>query len=67
MSVVKVIELIGVSEKSFDDAVNNALKEVKKSIRNITGIKVLGWTADVSDGKIQSYKANVKVAFTIER
>jgi flavin-binding protein dodecin len=42
MSVVKVIELIGVSEKSFDEAVNNALKEVKKSIRNITGIKVLG-------------------------
>lgn len=67
MTVVKVIELIGISEKSFDDAVQNALEEAQKSIRGITGIKVLSWTADVSEGKIKSYKANVKIAFKVER
>jgi len=67
MAVVKVIELIGISEKSFDEAVKNALEEAQETIKGITGIKVLGWTADVEDGRIVSYKANVKVAFKIER
>jgi dodecin len=40
MSVVKVIEVIANSDKSFDDAVNNALKEASKSVKNIKSIYV---------------------------
>lgn len=67
MSVVKIIELIGVSKNNWPEAAENALKEAHKTIRNITGIDVIGWTAEVEDGQITNYKANVKVAFIVER
>ena len=67
MAVVKVIELIGISDKNWEEAVNNAVAEAHKTIRNITGVSVKGWTAEVKDGKIVSHKANVKIAFLVER
>jgi hypothetical protein len=67
MAVVKVIELIGTSENSWEDAVNHAISEAAKTIRNITGVDVLGFKAEVKDDKISVYKANVKIAFVVER
>ena len=67
MAVVKVVELIGTSESSWEDAVQHAIDEAGKTIRNITGVDVLGFKAEVKDGKIKMYKANVKIAFTVER
>ncbi len=66
MSVAKVIELVGQSEKSFDDAIENALETASESIRNIHGLDVLDMTADVENGKIIKYRANVKIAFRYE-
>jgi hypothetical protein len=66
VSVAKVIELVGQSEKSFDDAIENALKTASESIRNIHGLDVLDMTADVENGKIVKYRANVKIAFRYE-
>lgn len=66
MPAVKIIELIGVSDKSFEDAVQEAVKRAAKTLRNITGLKVVGQTADIQNGKIKAYKANVKIAFTVE-
>ncbi len=67
MPTVKVVELIGISENSWQEAVENALDDASKTIRNISGIDVLGWKAEVKDGKIVNYKANVKIAFVVER
>jgi len=67
MAVIKIIELIGTSAVSWEDAVEHALTEAGKTIRNITGVDVVGWKAEVKDGKIVEYKANVKIAFTVER
>lgn len=67
MSTIKVLELVGVSDRSWHDAVNNALEEANQSVRNITGVDVLHTTAKISDGKISEYHANVKFAFRIER
>ena len=67
MAVVKIIELIGISEKSWENAVQHAIDEAKKTIRNISGVDVIKWTAEVKDGKISNYKANVKIAFLVER
>jgi len=47
--------------------VENAVLEAAKTVRNINGIDVLGWTAKVSNGKITCWNANVKIAFEIER
>lgn len=65
-SVVKVLELVGESERDWDDAVRNAVAEAAKTVRNITGIEVCNMTANVRDGRISEYRANVKVAFVVD-
>jgi len=59
MSVAKVIELIGSSKVSFDDAVKNALKEASKTVRGMTSVWIQNFSALVDDGKITEYRANV--------
>ncbi|MFZ5899202.1 MAG: dodecin family protein [Bacillota bacterium] len=60
---VKVAELIGESNESWTDAVQNAVAEASKKLGNITGVEVVNFTADVKDGKVIDYKANMKVAY----
>ncbi|HEX2025440.1 MAG TPA: dodecin family protein [Actinomycetota bacterium] len=65
--VVKVIELVGSSERSFSDAVRNAVKVASRTIRNIQGVEVISSNADVSaSGELTLYKVNCKVAFLVE-
>jgi len=66
MSVWKVIELIGSSKVSFDDAAKNTLKEEAKTVREIKEIWVQNFSAKVEDGKITEYRANVKITFLVE-
>ncbi len=63
---IKVVEIIGISEKSFEDAVAQAVAKASKSIKGITGVEVIKHSAKVDGGKIVQYKANVKLAFTVE-
>lgn len=67
MSVVKVIEIIAGSEKSFDDATRNALTEAAKSVNNISSIYIKEMKADVKDNKIVSYGVNAKVSFVVNK
>jgi flavin-binding protein dodecin len=67
MAVVKILELVGSSDNSWDDAVKNALTDASKTVEHIVGIDILGFKAEVKDNKITNYKAHVKVAFTVER
>ncbi|HEU4554026.1 MAG TPA: dodecin family protein [Chitinophaga sp.] len=66
MSIVKVIEIIASSEKSFDDAVVNAVAEVSKTIHNIDSVFVKDMKVHVKDGKIASYGVICKVSFRID-
>ena len=66
MSVVKVIELVGSSDKSWQDAVDNAVRRAAKTVRNIRGVDVLGWTGKVNGDKIVEYRADVKISFVVE-
>ena len=63
---VKVVELVGESKSGWQEAVQNAVKDASKTIRNITGVEVLNNTANVKDGNIVEYKANVKIAFKVD-
>ena len=65
-AVVRVIELVGVSDKSWSDAAQQAVARASETLRHITGLDVLKSSAIVRDGKIVEYHVNVKVAFVIE-
>ena len=62
---VKVIEIIGISSKSFDDAIEQALTKATKSVKGITGFEVIKHMASIEDGKIKQYKVNLKLAFPV--
>ena len=62
---IKVIEIIGISSKSFDDAILQAVNKASKSVKGITGFEVLKHMASVKDGKITQYKVNLKLAFPV--
>jgi len=64
--VIKVVELVGSSPKSFSDAVRSAVATASKTIRNITGVDVLSSNASVENGEISLYKVQVKVAFLVD-
>lgn len=66
MPTIKVSELVGVSNESWHDAVQNAVAEASKSVRNIQGVDVLRTTAKVKDGKISEYHADIKFAFIVD-
>lgn len=61
---VKVVEMIGESHTGWKSAVENAVKDASQRIDNISGVEVYNLTADVVDGKLVDFKANVKIAFT---
>jgi len=66
VGVVKVLELVGESKESWQDAANQAVMEAAKTVDNITGVEVSNWTANVDSGRITNYKANVRVAFVVD-
>ncbi len=67
MSIVKVIELIGVSENSIEEALQNVVEEASKTTKNIDSVNVENIKVHVKDGKINSYGVNCKLSFRIER
>jgi dodecin len=67
VSVIKTIDLIGVSTESWRDAAESALAEAAKTIRQIEHMDILGTTAVVKEGKIAEYHTQVRISFRIER
>lgn len=63
----KVVELIGNSKTSFEDAVQSALDDASKSIRHIAGAEIRHFSVKCEEGRIIEYRADLKVAFGIER
>jgi hypothetical protein len=66
MSTVKIIELVGCSSTSFQDAVESAVKEASKTLRHLRGVDIVGYTGKIKDGKIVEYRADVKISFVVE-
>ncbi len=66
MPIVKVIEVIATSDKSFDDAVTQAVTEVSKTVRNIDSVYVKDQKVHVKEGKIISWGVICKVSFRVD-
>jgi flavin-binding protein dodecin len=65
--VVKVIETLSQSSKSWEDATQSAVNEASKTLRNIRSIYIKEFTAEVENGKVSNYRINAKVTFDLER
>ncbi|MBA4745879.1 MULTISPECIES: dodecin family protein [Flavobacteriaceae] len=66
MAVLKVIEVLANSSKSWEDATNKALDQASKSVKNIRSIYINEQSATVKDGKIDDYRVNVKITFEVQ-
>ena len=66
--VAEVVEIVGSSDKSWEDAARVALNEAAKTIRGITGIELTDMTSrvDPSTGNITEYHSTIKLAFGVE-
>ncbi len=64
--VVKIIELMGSSSTSWEEATNEAIKKASETVKNIHSVDVLGFKAMVRDNKISEFRAHVKVAFKVD-
>ncbi len=65
--VVKVIELMSQSPKSWEDAAQGAAEEAAKTLRNVRSVYIKEFTAEVDNGKVTNYRVNAKVTFDLER
>lgn len=66
MSVLKVIEVLANSNKSWEDATRKAVKHASKSVKNIRSVYVQDQSAAVSDNDITEFRVNLKVTFEVE-
>jgi dodecin len=66
MSIAKIIEVVASSDKGWEDAVRVGVEEASRTVRGIRGVDVQDWTARVENGRIVQYKANLKIAFSVE-
>lgn len=67
MAVTKVIEVIGHSGRSTDDAVREAVTAASRSIRGISAVDVVSTSCTVSDDQVVSWDVLVKISFPVEK
>ncbi|MGK2877922.1 MAG: dodecin family protein [Solirubrobacterales bacterium] len=66
MSVLKVIELMGDSDKGWEEAAQEAVAEASKSVKQIRSVWIKDHAATVQDGKIKRYRVTCKITFEVE-
>lgn len=66
MKILKVIEVMADSDKSWEDATANAVKKASESVKNIKSAFVQSQSCTVKDGKVESYRVNVKLSFEVK-
>ena len=65
-SVYKVIELVGTSEDSWEDAASRAVKAAGKSLKHLRIAEITKLDLKVEDGKVTAYRARVNLSFKYE-
>ena len=66
-SVYKIIDLVGTSKKSWEDAVNSVIVKASQSLRDLRIAEVKELDVKIEDGKIAAYRARVALSFKYER
>lgn len=66
MSVYKIVEIVGTSEKSWDDAAAGAVERASKTLRDVRVAEVGKLDLTIKDGKVEHYRARLTVSFKFE-
>ena len=62
----RVIEIVGSSKTSIDDAIRGAVEDASKTIRHIGWFEVVETRGHVEDGKVKHFQVTLKVGFTLD-
>jgi dodecin len=64
--VYKVVELVGSSEKSIEDAIQKAITRASKTVREMRWFEVLQTRGHIENGSVRHYQVTLRIGFTIE-
>ena len=64
--VARISEVIAASPVSFDEAIKVGFERANRTLRNITGMRILEQRVSVEDGKIREYRVRMEVIFVLE-
>lgn len=64
--IYKVIELVGSSQESIEDAVNGAVARASATVKNLRWFEIVETRGHIEDGRVKHYQVLIKVGFTIE-
>ena len=64
--VYRVIEIVGTSEDSIDDAIRQAVARAEKTLRNLRWFEVIETRGDIADGAVAHWQVTVKIGFTLD-
>jgi dodecin len=65
--MLKVVEVLAESNKSWEDAAENAVKRAAETLKDIKSIYIQNFEAAVSGGRITNYRINAKISFLLEK
>ena len=65
-SVYTVVELIGTSDKSWEDAAKAAVERAAKSLRDLRVAEIVQQDIVIENGKVEAYRTKLKVSFKYE-
>lgn len=66
MAVMKVLEVLANSDKSFEDAIQSGISKVSKSVKGVKSAYVNEQSVVVDDGEVKEYRVNLKVTFEVK-
>lgn len=66
MAVARVTEVVASSSQSFEDAVTQGIERAARTLRGMTGMKVLEQKAKIENGKITEYRVQMAITFILD-
>jgi flavin-binding protein dodecin len=64
--VYKILEIVGSSETSIEEAISTAIEHASKTVRNMDWFEVVQTRGHIENGKIGHYQVTLKIGFTLE-
>jgi flavin-binding protein dodecin len=64
--VYKIVEIVGSSETSIEDAIQTAINRASSTLKNLRWFEVVQTRGHIEDGKVQHYQVTIKAGFTLE-